>query len=147
MTTKIATGVAVKINLYSGCWVEDVIYYRYNLPLRIVERWKWYFEYIAALVKVHNPQRKVELVICSQNEVLCGDDYISEKTKSLLRARKIKLKQTLAGRFEDDLFGFAAAERKELTDKITQEITALERGEFNYYVPAVYINKIKQYIR
>ena len=137
--------ICVKINLSNGCWVEEVIYYQYALPLRIVERWKWYFEYLAALVKVHNPRRKVELVICAQ-EYNSVEDYISERTKNLLRAKKVKLKRTRTG-IEDDLFGFAKAEREKLTDKVQREIEALERGEINFYVPPEYINKIKKWIK
>lgn len=137
--------ICVKINLYKGCWVEEVIYYQYALPLRIVERWKWYFEYLAALVKVHNPQRKVELVICVQ-EHKCVEDYISERTKNLLRAKKIKLKRTRTG-IEDDLFGLAKAEREKQIDEVQREIEALERGEINFYVPEKYINKIKNWIK
>lgn len=139
--------ICVKINLYKGCWVEEVIYFQYALPLQLVERWKWYFEYLAALVKVHNPHRKVELVICAQDNVLCGEDYISEKTKNLLRAKKIKLKQTRMGTYVDDLFGFAKAEQENKIAEVQREIDALERGEINFYVPPKYINKIKKWIK
>ena len=140
------SGIAVKINLYKGWWVEEVIYYRYNQPLQLVQRWMWYFEYLAALVKVHNPHRKVELIICSQDNVLCGEDYIREKTKNLLRAKKRKLKQTRHGYYEDDLFGFTKAERENKLSDIQEEIDALERGEFRYYVPPTEINNIKKWI-
>lgn len=139
--------ICVKINLYKGCWVEEVIYYRYNQPLQLVQRWMWYFEYLAALVKVHNPHRKVELIICSQDNVLCGEDYIREKTKNLLRAKKRKLKQTRHGYYEDDLFGFTKAERENKLSDIQEEIDALERGEFRYYVPPTEINNIKKWIK
>lgn len=140
------SGIAVKINIYKGSWVEEVIYYRYNQPLQFVQRWMWYFEYLAALVKVHNPHRKVELIICSQDNMLCGEDYISEKTKNLLRAKKRKLKQTRHGYYEDDLFGFTKAERENKLSDIQEEIDALERGEFRYYVPPTEINNIKKWI-
>ena len=140
------SGIAVKINIYKGWWVEEVIYYRYNQPLQLVQRWIWYFEYLAALVKVHNPHRKVELIICSQDNMLCGEDYIREKTKNLLRAKKRKLKQTRHGYYEDDLFGFTKAERENKLSDIQEEIDALERGEFRYYVPPTEINNIKKWI-
>lgn len=89
-------GIAVKITLYNGSCPEHVVYFRYNLPMHVVEKWKWYFEYLAALVKIHNPRQKVELRISVQ-ECLCGSDFILEKTKKLLRARKIKLKKTRTG--------------------------------------------------
>lgn len=142
----IADGVAVKILIYTGCIAEATIYYRYNLPIWIVEKWKWYFEYLAAKVKIANPRRKVELLISSQENCLCGSDYMSERTKSLFRAKSIKLKKLQTGRYEDDLFGLAKADNEAKIDSVKAEIEALERGEFNYYVPPTYINKIKDYI-
>lgn len=149
MPTKrtIKDGIAVKILIYTGCIADETIYYRYNLPMRIVEKWKWYFEYLAALVKKTNPRRKVELLISAQETCLCGSDYVSEKTKTLLRAKKIRLKKLQTGCYEDDLFGMAKADNQAIQESVMREIEALERGEFNYYVPATYINKIKSYIR
>ena len=71
---------------------------------------------------------------------------MSERTKSLLRAKSIKLKKLQTGRYEDDLFGLAKADNEAKIDSVKAEIEALERGEFNYYVPPTYINKIKDYI-
>jgi hypothetical protein len=137
--------ICVKISVYKGCWVDEVVYYRYKLPLWIVEKWKWYFEYLAARIKVKNPKRKVELIIVACDGT-CGQDYISEHAKNFLKAKKIKLKKLRTGRYEDDLFGFAKAERNEKEQSVMEEIAALERGEFNYWVPTTYINKIKNWI-
>lgn len=43
--------------------------------MRIVSKWKWYFEYLAALVKVNNPRNRVELTIGAQ-DLLQGKEYI-----------------------------------------------------------------------
>lgn len=144
---KFKDGVAVKIVIYTGCLADATIYYRYDMPLRIVEKWKWYFEYLASIVKHANPRRKVTLTICAQQDVLCGSEYISERTKNLLRAKTIKLKRLQMGEIEDDLFGFAKADNEAKIESVRCEIEALERGEFNYYVPPTYINKIKAYIK
>lgn len=144
---KFKDGVAVKIVIYTGCLAEATIYYRYDMPMRIVEKWKWYFEYLAAIVKCANPRRKVELTICAQQSCLCGSDYISERTKNLLRAKNIKLKKLRMGNIEDDLFGMAIAENDTKIESVRREIEALEHGEFNYYVPPKYINKIKSHIK
>lgn len=144
---KFKDGVAVKIVIYTGCLAEATIYYRYDMPMRIVEKWKWYFEYLAAIVKKANPRRKVELTICVQQSCLCGADYVGERTKNLLRAKNIKLKKLRMGEIEDDLFSMAKADNKAKIESVRREIEALERGEFNYYVPPTYINKIKSYIK
>ena len=38
---------------------EEVVYYRIQ-PIDSWSRWVWYYEYLAALLKVHNPKRKVK---------------------------------------------------------------------------------------
>ncbi|MBO4965880.1 MAG: hypothetical protein J6C81_06415 [Muribaculaceae bacterium] len=143
---KFKDGVAIKIVIYTGCLAEATIYYRYDMPMRIVEKWKWYFEYLAALVKTRNPYRKVELTISAQQNCLCGADYVSERTKNLLRSKTIKLKKIRMSKIEDDLFGMAKADNEVQIELVRREIEALENGEFNYYVPPTYINKIRDYL-
>ena len=123
----------------------DLLSVKYSHPLWLVEKWKWYFEYLAARIKVKNPRRKVELLIVAC-ETPCGEDYISEHAKNFLRAKKIKLKKLRSGRYEDDLFGWAKEKRSKEEEAVLEEIEALERGEFNYWTPATYINKIKNWI-
>lgn len=62
------------------------------MSVDFVVRWKWYFEYIAALVKTKNPYCHVILTIGQQN-TLCGEDYITTKTISLLRHKKATLEK------------------------------------------------------
>lgn len=144
--------VKISVSFVGGYAVEDVVYYQYKLPMNLMEKYKWYFEYLAALVKVHNPRRHVELYIGRQDDktgndlILCGQDYINAKTPSLIAGKKrsiTKIRNRMPG---DDLFGLGRAECEAKIAKIQSEIDVLERGEFNYYVPATYINKIKQYI-
>lgn len=136
--------ICVKITIRKGVDTE-VIYYRNKLPLWIVEQWKWYFEYIAALVKVNNPLHKVELIICAQT-LKQGLEYIEEKTNNLLRAKKYKLKKLQNEPIQNDLFDFGRIERDKKMKAVQGEIEALERGEFNYYIPPTYINTIKNWI-
>ena len=138
--------ICVKITIYKGCNDGEVIYYRNKLPMLIVEQWRWYFDYLAALVKVCNPRKKVELTICAQT-LKQGHEYIEEKTKTLLRAKKSKLKKLQNTPVNDDLFGETMVEHNRKIQVVQNEIDALERGEFNYYVPPTYINKIKKWIK
>lgn len=137
--------ICIKIMVYDKCHVEEVVYYRNKLPMWIVEQWKWYFEYLAARIKVKNPRRKVELVICAQT-LLQGEEYIKAKTITLLRAKRIQLKKQQERPIDVDLFGFAQEIRSKKIEALMAEIEALERGEFNYYVPQTYINTIKEWI-
>lgn len=137
--------ICIKITIYKGYHPDEVIYYRNKLPMRIVNQWRWYFEYIAALVKVSNPRRKVELIICNQT-LLQGQEYIDARRATLLRAKKSKIKQLQNTPINDDLFSFTRQSHNEKMQSVQSEIDALERGEFNYYVPPEYINTIKKWI-
>lgn len=143
--TKEIPQICIKIMVYNKCHVEEVVYYRNKLPMWIVEQWRWYFEYLAARIKVAHPRRKVELVICAQT-LLQGDEYIQAKTASLLKAKRSRLKRLQNEPVAADLFSFGEEERQCKTNALESEIQALERGEFNYYVPQTYINTIKDWI-
>lgn len=144
--------VKISVSLVGGYAVDDVVYYQYKLPMNLMEKYKWYFEYLAALVKTHNPRRHVELHIARQDDktgddlILCGQDYIDAKTPSLIAGKKRTITKIRNRMPPEDLFGLGRAESEAKISTIQSEIDELERGEFNYYVPATYINKIKQYI-
>lgn len=137
--------ICTKIMVYDKCHVEEVVYYRNKLPMWIVEQWKWYFEYMAARIKVKHPRRKVELVICAQT-LLQGEEYIKVKSASFLKSKKARLTKLMDRPVAADLFGFSQEAREEKIKALKSEIEALERGEFNYYVPQTYINTIKEWI-
>lgn len=137
--------ICIKIMVYDKFHVDEVVYYRNKLPMWIVEQWKWYFEYVAARIKVRHPRRKVELVICAQT-LLQGEEYIKVKSASLLKAKKSRLTKLIERPVAADLFGFNQEAREEKIKALKSEIEALERGEFNYYVPQTYINNIKEWI-
>ena len=143
--TKEIPQICVKIMVYDKCHVDEVVYYRNKLPMWIVEQWKWYFEYLAARIKVKNPRRKVELVICAQT-LLQGEEYITVKSASFLKAKKGQLKRLQERPIVPDLFGFSQEVRNKKIEALESEIQALERGEFNYYVPQTYINTVKEWI-
>ena len=137
--------ICVKITVYNGTHADKVVYYRNKLPMAIIEKWKWYFEYLAARIKVRHPRRRVDLVICSQT-LLQGEEFVQERIKNLLKHRRSRLQKLINTPVTSDLF---SSNQMELDKKIEQaraEIEALERGEYNGYVPPVYINDIKQWI-
>lgn len=139
----------IKINLYgegdTECHVEMVVYYRYDFPTMMMYRWRWYFEYIAALVKVHYPHRKVELMIHQNSEgYLAGQDYIEKKTKSLLTSLRSQLTRLENGVVQDDLFGTVSEKNEAKKERIRKEIADLESGVFTRWVPGTYKNIVKE---
>jgi len=143
--TKEIPQICIKIMVYDKYHVDEVVYYRNKLPMEIVEQWKWYFEYLAARIKVRHPRRKVELAICAQT-LLQGEEYITVKSASFLKAKKGQLKRLQERPVVPDLFGFNQEAMNKKIEALEAEIEALERGEFNYYVPQTYINNIKEWI-
>lgn len=137
-------GIAVKITYYHQSHNPEVVYYRYNLPMRIIEKWKWYFEYITALIKVNNPKNKVELTIVAQDGCLCGEDYKQWKIQNLIKAKSTKIKKLQTAN-SDDLFNFQSIERKETINRLQKEIEDLQNGILSY-IPPIYINNIKSLI-
>lgn len=123
---------------------EEVVYYNGNLPLDMCVRWKWYFEYLASLVKVANPKRRVEFY-CGRQNLPLGQDYIEVKTKTLLKGKRSQLSK-LDKQVDDDLFGFTSEAREKKRQRILKEIEELESGVFRYYVPPVYINKLRKWL-
>ena len=139
----------IKINLYgkgdTEHQVDKVVYYRYDFPYMMIYRWRWYFEYIAALVKVHYPHRKVELIIEQNSEgYLAGRDYIEKKTKSLLSSLRSQLTRLEKGAVQDDLFNTVAEKNEAKKERIRKEIADLESGVFTRWVPDTYKNIVKE---
>ena len=117
----------VKITVYAGHIPYEVVYYRNRIPAYMAARWMWYFEYLAALVKVNNPHRHVDLYVGPQT-LRQGRDYVEHKIETLLRAKRARLKKECRP-VDDDLFGYRSEEQRKRIDALYHEIDKLERGE------------------
>lgn len=126
--------------------IDDVVYYRSGMTPDFVVRWLWYFEYLAALVKVHNPRRRVELVK-GPTDILLGKEWHDYRREVLLKSRRMKLKKLEKGVVDDDLFHFKSQDNKAERAKVQSQIDALEKDEFPIPEFPEYINKIKQYVQ
>lgn len=135
----------VKITVFKNHHADKVVYYRGIVSMNIIEKWRWYFEYLAARIKVKHPRRKVELTICPQT-LLLGDEYVQEKIKNLLRHRRSKLQKLINIPVTSDLFNDNQIDLEKKIEQTRAEIAALERGEYTGWVPPYYINEIKQWI-
>lgn len=127
--------------------IDAVVYYNYKLPMSLALRYEWYFEYLAARLKVRHPHRRVNLYILRQDEILCGEDYVEAKTPTLIKGKKATITRLKNKTITDDLFNLARAERDKKIAVIQDEINALVHGEFNYYIPPTYINNVKNWLR
>ena len=137
--------ICVKITVYKGYHADKVVYYRGQISIDMLEKWRWYFEYLADRIKVKHPRRKVELTIGRQT-LLLGDEYVQEKIKNLLRHRRAKLQKLINTPVASDLFNDNQIDLEKKIEQTRAEIAALERGEYTGWVPPYYINEIKQWI-
>lgn len=126
--------------------VGDVVYYRSGMTPDFVDRWLWYFEYLAALVKVNNPRRRVEFYKGPQ-EVLLGKEWHEHRRLAMIKSRNIKLKKLEKGVVDDDLFHFKSQENEKKIEQVKKQIEALERDEHPIEEFPEYINKIKKYVK
>ena len=122
--------------IYYGS-IDEVIYYRCGIDINTFSRWKWYFEYLVAKIKINYPKSKVFFEYGEQN-LIFGNEYILKKKKDLLKRKEINLKKIEEDKklmlFEDEL----STSKK---NKLIQEIEDLKNNEFNFYIPSEYINK------
>ena len=139
--------IATKIAIYdkNSHVVEDVIYYRGNMSIDFALRWKWWFRYLAALVQVHHPRCKVEMNFGRQ-DVLIGNEWKENKTKTLLNNRLGLLKRLENENVAPDLFGFNEEDRERKLQKCKEDIRLLEKGEYPLPEFPEYINKIKNWL-
>ena len=134
---------AVKISVSTAdnyTHIDDVIYYRSGMSPDFVDRWMWFYEYLAARVKVANPRRRVELYH-GPSDILLGKAWHDYR-----RQAKIKLKKLQKITPDGDLFGFAQADHEQLLCNVKQQITELEHDEYPIPGFSEYINKIKDYL-
>lgn len=135
----------VKIALYKGCHVDSVVYYRRYMNIDFVLRWRWYFEYLAARLKVAYPREKVE-ILCGRIDLLTPAEYAVKKRESLMRAKRGQIKKLENTPDELDLFDIAINKKREKIQRIEHEITQLENGEQIFWVYGDYKNEMKKYL-
>ena len=138
--------VSIAVTFEGGAPVDEVVYFNYGLTLDILIKYKPYWEYVAARVKVKHPRRSV-LLNYGTCQTPCGQDWIDEHLPKRLEAKRRKLKSLMnpTKTYQDDLFGFASTKRLEDANKLRQQIERLEAGLYDAYVPPTYVNNIKKW--
>lgn len=136
--------ITISMLKYHGI-VEETVYYRRQMSLDLFIRWQWYFEYLAALVKVHNPHRRVEL-IAGNDEWLTEEEEIEKRAKSLLSRKLAQIKKLKGQVVQDDLFGFTQEAHDKKIERIHGEVESIQRGEVNFFYMPEYKNTIKKWI-
>lgn len=125
--------------------IDDVVYYRSGMSPDFIERWLWFFEYLAARIKVANPRRKVEFYKGPQ-EIKLGREWHEYRRGVMMKSRTTKLKQLEKGVVDDDLFHFKSEDNERKKAEVKAQLESLERDEFSIPEFPEYINKIKEYL-
>ncbi len=125
--------------------IDDVVYYRSGMSPDFIERWLWFFEYLAARIKVANPRRKVEFYKGPQ-EIKLGREWHEYRRGVMMKSRTTKLKQLEKGVVDDDLFHFKSEDNERKKAEVKAQLESLERDEFPIPEFPEYINKIKEYL-
>ena len=125
--------------------VDDVVYYRSGMSADFAVRWNWYFEYLAALIKVKNPKRAV-FMYGGKQDILLGREWHEYRREVLLKSRQRKLKQLEGPVIDDDLFGFKSQDNEAKKAKVMAEIDSILKDEYPIAEFPEYINKIKVYL-
>lgn len=84
--------IAVKIRFSPagkdmGC--AEVYYFKSDMTLNFYMRWKWYFDYRAALLRVNNPKAYIDYHTGPYDYILPEDEY-KTKLRNLIIAAKSK---------------------------------------------------------
>ena len=125
--------------------IDDVVYYRSGMSPDFVQRWLWFFEYLAARVKVANPKRKVEFYKGPQ-DIILGSEWHEYRRNVMMKSCNTKLKKLEKGVINDDLFHFASQDNDRKISEVKTKLTSLGKDEFPIPEFPEYINKIKNYI-
>lgn len=136
----------VKITLFKGCHAEDVVYYRRYMTIDFVMRWRWYFDYLAARLKVAYPHEKVE-ILCGRIDLLTPAEFAIKKRENLLRAKRGQIKQLENTPDVLDLFDIAINKKRDKIARIEDEIRRLENGEQIFWVYGDYKNEIHKWLK
>lgn len=122
--------VKITICPYRCISLGKVVYFR-NIPAILLEKYMWYFEYLAAIIKVKCPKKQV-ILECGLQGLLFGKDYIEKKRKDLISHKKGAIKKLEKGEM---LTLFRNEVNLCKIEKLRKEIVDLENGIVNFYVP------------
>lgn len=126
--------------------VDDVIYYRSGMSVDFAIRWRWFFDYLTARVKVAHPRQNVKCVITSGADIMLGKEWHEHRRQAMLKTAFAKLKKMETEPIQDDLFGFTSSEIEAKKDELRDKVRRLMADTYPISEFPEYINKIKSYL-
>lgn len=100
--------VKIRFNKNNSPALAEVYYYKNDMSFQFFIRWKWYFHYREALLRVQNPHAFIELSHGSYEYTLPDDTYKKKVYNLLVGAKRkrteFKNKIEEARKYWDELF-------------------------------------------
>ena len=130
----------VRIQIFDGN-VRKQLYFRRGMTYKFMAKWRWYFDYRAALVKVQNPKVKVHFTL-NRYEYIPPVEVLEKRLKNLVKGKKaaitkyknkiVKVKKVYQNTrlfpIEDDTkWGKVQEKLKRLEHQLKQAEQALEK--------------------
>lgn len=133
--------------VWSYTHFASTIYYRSGMSPDFVGRWRWYFDYLVALVKVHHPHRNVRLY-CGplDDDIKLGKDWHEYRRNTMLNTARRKVAQLETANIDLDLFGFSTKEHERKLAEQKALVEALENDTYPIPDFPEYINLIKKFL-
>lgn len=126
--------------------VDDVIYYRSGMSVDFAIRWRWFFDYLTARVKVAHPRQNVKCVITSGADIMLGKEWHEHRRQAMIKTAGRKIRELESPLVNDDLFGFNAKDRADELTKWRKKLSMLQSDIYPIPDFPEYINKIKEYM-
>lgn len=143
-------GVSITVSIKNEYVVEEVVYFNL-LPISIAFNHKWWFEWVAALIKVRHRHREVKLKIEKLSDEIAfmmSPEYRERKRENILKRKQSELIKLLRLRSSGtDLFsGTDFCPYRARIKKLEYDICKLNNDDYYIYQPGQYKNNIRKWI-
>lgn len=127
--------------------MDATVYYRTGMSPDFLIRWRWYFDYLAARLKVAYPRRNVVLYTGPQGDIKLGKEWHEYRRNVMLATCRKTLSQLEKESIIPDLFGFGKSEHYAEVDKWTAKKEALEADTYPIPDFPEYMNRMKEFLQ
>ena len=126
--------------------MDATVYYRSGMTPDFLTRWRWYFDYLAARLKVAYPRRNVVISYGPQDDIMLGKEWHEHRRSAMMRTCRKKLTELAAMPVDMDLFGFSKGEHDAEVSKWIAKLEALEADTYPIPDFPEYINRVKEFL-
>lgn len=132
-------GISIRKSAHFVC-----AYYKRVYPYQMVLH-GWYFDYLAALLKVKYPKCEVNISKVDSCYYESKEDYMKKEIPNKIKNCQTQIKKlnSIKQKTIKDLFGFNHSEIDEKIAERENELKLLQEGKYYYWLPAEEQNNVK----